>query len=130
MNAQMASVERHSFMKIMKSVWAVALLILASTAGMSPLLADTTIAKARRGHAYGYFLKDGVHVLFTYFEEDGSRLIELSNCRPQARYLVEFSADCANWSAFVTLTAQGDGTASCTDASNLSMCFYRVSRTK
>ena len=113
-------------MKCMKSSWATLLLIITLAGGTSAFSANNPSDPPPRGHAYGYFLRGGVQVLFTYVYADGSRLIELSKCRPDAQFVIEFSANCMNWSVLTTLTAQWDGTTSYRHTTRLDMGFYRV----
>ena len=117
-------------MKCMKSSWATALLIVTLASVTSSHRANASSTPPPRGHAYGYFLKGGVQVLFTYCDADGSRLIELSHCHPQNQYIVEFSENLITWSVLTTLTAQWDGTASYAHTPSLAMCFYRVKPAK
>ncbi len=106
-----------------------ALLVLTLLAPANLVLADQPSTIPPRGHAYGYYLKDGEKVLFIYMIETGARVIELSNCRPNRQYLVESSVDLKSWSPMVTLRAGVGGTASCTDTRDLPYCFYRVTNT-
>jgi hypothetical protein len=80
-----------------------------------------------RGKAFGYFLKDGERVLFVYLEDDGSRLIELSQCRQNRRYRIHCSQDLVNWAPLAEVQADSQGKASFTDTAPLPHCFYTVS---
>jgi hypothetical protein len=82
-----------------------------------------------RGFAYGYYWKNGVHIQLTYME-DGSRTIELSNCRPRNKYLIEASEDLVTWNPLVILRAERDGTATLLDTTPLPYCFYRATRVR
>ncbi len=81
-----------------------------------------------RGHAYGYWMKDGGRVVLLYVDQDGSRLITLLYCKPNARYIVEASVDMKSWHTLAQLRVGADGTARVTDSTPEEHCFYRVIR--
>jgi hypothetical protein len=109
------------------NVWTKALLIVALACSAFSLSAEQPTTPPPRGHAYGYYLKNGEQVLFVYME-DGSRIIDLSNCRPRNEYLIEGSEDLLNWQPLAILRIQSDGTATFVDTTPLPYCFYRVTR--
>jgi hypothetical protein len=111
------------------NVWTKALVIVALACSALSLRADQPTDPPPHGHAYGYYLKDGVQVLFVYMD-DGSRIIDLSNGKPRTEYLVEASEDLVSWHALVILRIQNDGTATVVDTTPIPYCFYRVTRVK
>ena len=94
------------------------------------LMADQPLTKPPRGHAYGYYLKDGTYVLFIY-EEDGTRSFSLSQSRPKVQYRLDCSDDTLNWQNLTTMTVGSDGTAQYVDAMpNIPHRYYQVTRVK
>jgi len=112
------------------SVWSKALLILTLAASTSTLSAAPPTTPPPRGNAYGYYLKNGGQLLVLEMEEDGSRLIDLSKCRPRTEYVLEASEDLVNWNAIAILRIGSDGTASYLDSAPMAYCFYRVKRVR
>ena len=112
------------------NVWTKAFLIAVIACSTITLSAQSPKVPPPRGHAYGYYLKDGGQVLFIYLEEDGSRIIDLSNCRPRTRYAIEASEDLVAWRTVATVEIQSDGTATFVDTAPMPYCFYQVTRVK
>jgi hypothetical protein len=108
------------------SLAAKALLVLSLLAPANWAISAPPNTAPPRGHAYGYYLKDGEKVMFIYLTDTGSRLIELWYCRPNRQYLIESSEDLNTWTPLATVRAAVNGTASCTDNRPLPHCFYRV----
>ncbi len=88
--------------------------------------ADSPNVPPPRGHAYGYWLKDGARVMFFYVDEDGSRVITLSNAKPNAHYRVEVTKDMKSWTTLAQVVIGKDGTATCTDFAPEAYSFYQV----
>ncbi len=94
--------------------------------GALETMADQPSTKPPRGHAYGYFLKNGTYVLFVYVE-DGTRSITLSQAKPKEQYQLDCTEDLVNWQTLTTLTVLSDGTASYVDATpDIPHRYYRV----
>ena len=108
------------------TVWKSILLSVLFISLSSTLIATPPGNPPPRGRAYGFFLKDGGQVLFIYLEKDGSRLIELSNCRQNRSYLIRRSTDLTNWTTLAEVQIGADGTGSALDATSESHCFYNV----
>ncbi len=81
-----------------------------------------------RGHAYGYWMKDGTRVMFLYVDEDGSRIITLMYAKPNARYRVLTTVDFKTWRTLADLRIGADGKATCTDFAPEPHGFYQVIR--
>lgn len=113
-----------------KFAWSKALLILTLVASSATLSAAPPTTPPPRGNAYGYYLKNGGQLLVLEMDEDGSRLIDLSKCRPRTEYMLEASEDLVNWNALAILRIQTDGTASYVDSTPMPHCFYRVKRVR
>ena len=111
------------------SVLAKSLIILALALSPFTLPAKQHEGPPPYGNAWGYRLRDGAQVLIVYME-DGSRVIDVSNCRPRAKYRLDVSEDLVHWSELTTLRIGPDGTATYVDTTALPHCFYRVVRTK
>ena len=106
-----------------------ALLTLALAISAVTLSAIPPASPPPRGHAYGYYLKDGAQVTLIYLD-DGSRIIDLSNCRARSEYLIEASEDLVTWQTVTILRIQSDGTATYLDTTPMPFCFYRVNRVR
>ena len=111
------------------NMWSKAVLVVILASSTVSLSAAQPTDPPPRGYAYGYYRKDGVHIQLTYMEDD-SRIIELSNCRPRNKYLIEASEDMVTWDTLVILRAERDGTATFVDTTPLPYCFYRVTRVR
>lgn len=91
-----------------------------------PMMADQPPTKPPRGHAYGYFLKDGTYVLFVY-EVDGTRSLTLSKAKPKSQFTLTCTDDMLNWQTLGTMTVGTDGTAQYVDATpNIPHRYYQV----
>ncbi len=119
----------YKYMKLL-NISAKALLIFTLVSGVWPLCAAQPPDVPPRGKAYGYFLRDGAYVLFSYSQDDGTRLITLSRCRPGSEYLIESSQDVLRWSSLVVLRAEPGGSVSYLHTAVMPRCFYRVSRAR
>jgi hypothetical protein len=112
------------------SVLAKSLLILTLALSAFTLPAKPPAGPPPYGNAYGYRLRDGAQVVIVYVEEDGSRIIDLSNCRPRTQYRLDVSEDLIHWSTVTTLRIGSDGTATYVDTMDLPHCFYQVIQTR
>ena len=111
------------------NLWSKALLIAALACSALSLSAAQPTDPPPRGYAYGYYWKNGVHIQLFYME-DGSRIIELSNCRPRHKYLIEASEDMVTWDALGIVRAERDGTATLVDTTPEPYLFYRATRVR
>ncbi len=118
--------QRKSFMKSNFKIVQKVLFALTLAASLFTAAAVEPTDPPPRGHAYGYWMKDGGRVMFFYLDEDGSRLIKLLYCKPNARYRVEATTDIKGWRTLADLRIGPDGTASCTDFTPQPYGFYRV----
>ncbi len=116
--------------KYMKILNISAKLLLTFALAGSALTLSATDTPPPRGNAYGYFLKDGAYVLFTYSLEDGTRLITLSHCHSGTRYLLEYSVDVLTWTPLTVMKPSNGTTVSYLHTEVMPKAFYRVTQLK
>lgn len=122
-------VTRESHMNIINILAKSLLIITLTSTVVLPVAATQPTTVPPRGHAYGYYMKDGGYVLFTYLE-DGTRLLQLSNCWKGVLYRIDATADLKSWVTLSTVEIQKDGTASYIDTMPADHRYYKVIRAK